>query len=340
MSKRDRLLILVCAVVVLAAVAIVSVMHASSRADQKNQAQAGGPGVVAGSFSLARGIAPSMTFVNTAWGPHRDELATVSAAAPEGTRTASGIKCERFYTAAGTGICLQAVRGAVRDTYRAVILDSHLRELRHYPLSGTPTRARVSPSGRMVAWTVFISGDSYTSTNISTRTSIVDTRTWTLQSNLETYRITKDGHSYHAADDNYWGVTFVDDTHFYATLATKGKTYLVQGDDAAHTVKTLRENVECPSVSPDHTRIAFKKRVKGASSDAHWRLSVLDLRTMHETPLAEQRSVDDQAEWASTNAVVYSLPGDNGGDLWTVPADGTGAPRRLLTAGISPAYVH
>ncbi len=339
MSKRDRLVVLVCAVVVLAAVAVGSVLHASSRADQKNHVRPGGPGVVAGSVSLATGTRQNMAFVNTAWGPHRDELATVSAAAPGGTRTASGIKCDRFYTAAGTGICLQLVRGTLRSTYRAVILDSHLRELRHYPLAGTPTRARVSPSGRMVAWTVFISGDSYTSTNISTRTAILDTRTWTLQGNLETYRITKDGHSYQSADDNYWGVTFVDDTHFYATLATHGKTYLVQGDAAAHTVRTLRENVECPSVSPDHTRVAFKKRVKGASSDAHWRLSVLDLRTMQETPLSEQRSVDDQAEWAGANTVVYALPGDNGDDLWTVPADGKGAPRRLLSAGLSPAYV-
>jgi hypothetical protein len=339
MNYRNRLLVLAAAVAVLAVVATVSVLHAAGRAGRKDQAQAGGPPIAAGHVSLAASAERLMVFRNMAWGPHRDELATVPAATPGGPRTASGVKCLRFYAAAGTGICLQAVQGAVQDTYRAVILDSRLHELRHFPLGGIPTRARVSPSGRMVAWTVFVSGDSYAGTAFSTRTSIVDTRTWRLDSSLESYAITRDGHPYRAADVNFWGVTFADDTRFYATLATGGKTYLVQGDVAAHTVRTLRENVECPSLSPDGTRIVFKKRVKGASPDAPWRLYALDLHTMRETPLAEQRSVDDQVVWSDAHTVVYSLAGDYGSDLWTLPADGTGAARRIMTAALAPAYV-
>jgi hypothetical protein len=339
MTNRNRLLVLAAAVAVLAVVATVSVLHAAHRAGRTARAEAGVPPVATGHVSLAAGARRLMVFRNMAYGPHRDELAAVPAAAPGGSRTTSGVKCLRFYAAAGTGICLQAVRGAVRDGYRAVVLDSRLRELRHFPLAGIPTRARVSPSGRMVAWTVFVSGDSYAGTTFSTRTSILDTRTWQLQSSLESYRITKDGRSYHAADDNFWGVTFADDTRFYATLATGGRTYLLQGDAAAHTARTLRENVECPSLSPDGTRVVFKKRVKGLSPDAPWRLYALDLQAMRETPLAERRSVDDQAVWSDAHTVVYELPGDHGSDLWTVPADGTGTARRLMPAALAPAYV-
>lgn len=340
MTNRNRLLVLAAAVAVLAVVAAASVLHAAHRADRENQARQGGPPVAAGHVSLAATSQRLMVFRNMAWGPHRDELATVPAASPGARRTASGVTCLRFHAAAGTGICLQAVHGAVQDSYRAVVLDSHLRELRRFPLGGIPTRARVSPSGRMVAWTVFVGGDSYAdSTAFSTRTSILDTRTWRLQSNLESYAITRNGHGYHAADVNFWGVTFADDTRFYATLATGGRTYLVQGDATAHTVRTLRENVECPSLSPDGTRLVFKKRVKGASRDAPWRLYAIDLRTMRETPLAEHRSVDDQVVWSDAQTVVYALAGDFGTDLWTVPTDGTGTARKLLAAALAPAYV-
>jgi Tol biopolymer transport system component len=197
----------------------------------------------------------------------------------------------------------------------------------------------VSPSGHLVAWTVFVSGDSYAGSSFSTRTSIVDIRTGTQTPSLEAYRIVLAGRTYHAADVNFWGVTFADDGHFYATLATGGKTYLVRGDLAARTVTALRPNVECPSLSPDGTRLVFKKRVAGLSADAPWRLYVLDLRTMREAPLAEPRSVDDQVVWDGDHMIVYALPGDYGADLWTLPADGTGTPRRLTSSALAPAYV-
>lgn len=135
-------------------------------------------------------------------------------------------------------------------------------------------------------------------------------------------------------------MTFAADDHtFYATLATKGGTYLVRGDLRTRTVTTIHTNVECPSLSPDGTRIAFKKRVKGLPKDAPWHLYVLDLQTMRETPLAEPRSVDDQAVWRGEGTIVYALPGDYGADLYAVPAAGRGKPRRISTAAVSPAFV-
>jgi hypothetical protein len=60
---------------------------------------------------------------------------------------------------------------------------------------------------------------------------------------------------------------------------------------------------------------------------------------MKETATAESRDIDDQALWADDDTLVYALPGDYGSDLWTVPADGTGTARRLMTSAVAPAYL-
>ncbi|MGW6707601.1 TolB family protein [Streptomyces sp. NPDC054956] len=341
MPLKRRILILVSAVVLLAAIGALAVVRASSRAEEKNQARPGGPSVTRGDISLAPGDGGRrIVFRNMAWGPHRDELATAAADAPEGPRTASGVSCLRFHSAAGTGICLQADKGGVQDAYKAVVLDARLKEVATRPLAGIPTRARVSPGGHLAAWTVFVGGDSYAGTNFSTRTSLLDLRTGKYDASLEEFTILKDGKTYRNADVNFWGVTFTaDEQGFYATLATGGQTYLVRGDLAARTVTTLRENLECPSLSPDGTRLVFKKRVPGLSPDAPWRLYVLDLATMAEAPLAEERSVDDQVVWTDDRTVVYSLPGDFGADLYSLPADGGGAPARLMTSALAPAFL-
>ncbi|MER6214294.1 hypothetical protein ABT213_09555 [Streptomyces sp. NPDC001674] len=341
MTLQRRILILVTAVVLLAAVGVLAVLRAGSRADEKDQARPGGPRVTPGAVSLAAGgQGRRMVFRNMAWGPHRDEIASVPADAPDGPRTASGVKCLRFHAAAGTGICLQSDKGGVQESYRAVVLDSALKEVTTRPLAGIPTRARVSPGGHLAAWTVFVGGDSYAGTDFSTRTSLLDLRTGRYDASLEDFTVLMDGKPYRSADVNFWGVTFAaDEQTFYATLATGGRTHLVRGDLAARTVSVLRENLECPSLSPDGTRLVFKKRVPGLPEDAPWRLYVLDLASMKEAPLAEARSVDDQVVWTDDHTVVYSLPGDFGADLYSVPADGSGAPVRVTASALAPAFL-
>ena len=137
-----------------------------------------------------------------------------------------------------------------------------------------------------------------------------------------------------AVDTNVWGVTFArDGDRFYATLATDGKTYLVEGSVSGRAARVLHENVECPSLSPDGSRLAYKHR--GGSNERPWRLTVLDLATMRETPLAELRSVDDQAERLDDSTVLYGVDGD----VWAVRADGTGQPCRFQANAASPAVV-
>ena len=91
--------------------------------------------------------------------------------------------------------------------------------------------------------------------------------------------------------------------------------------------------MECPSLSPDGTRLAFKKRLDGADPD-DWRLSVLNLKTGEEHPLAETQNVDDQAEWLDNDHVLYAkFPDEGFPDIWSVPADGTGRAEALPRAG-------
>ncbi|WP_037568476.1 TolB family protein [Phaeacidiphilus oryzae] len=339
MSARGRLLVLAVGVLLLAGVGTGLVVHAASRAAGRDRADPGAPVVREGGVTLGR--SGRLFFRSMEPGPHSDEIVSVPAADPGAVRTGSGLRCLRFYAAAGTGICLRADTGLLQSGGRVLILDSALRVRRSLPYSGIPSRARVSPSGHLVAWTVFVSGDSYAVGAFSTRTSILDTRTGRQAPSLEGFGIELDGRPYHAADANFWGVTFArDDDTFYATLGTRNRTYLVRGSLSRRTVRTLAENVECPSLSPDGTRIAFKKRVlPGASL---WHEYVLDLRTLRETPLAERRSVDDQAEWLDDATIAYALPGQgttDRTDLWAVPADGRGAPRLLARGGASPSLL-
>ncbi|WNI14403.1 TolB-like translocation protein [Actinacidiphila sp. ITFR-21] len=338
MTPRHRLLVLAVAVLLLAGLGTGFVLHAASQADAKNKPRAGGPAVAGGPVTLTQ--KKRLAFINSAVGPSRTDVATVADDRPGGARTAADLKCARFYAAEGTGVCLQSGLGLVAQTNRAVVVDSALHTLRTFPLAGTPSRARVSPSGHLAAWTVFVGGESYGAAFFSTRTSIVDTRTWKLLPNLEDFAITLDGKRYRNVDDNFWGVTFAaDDDTFYATLGTSGQTHLVRGSVSRRTIASVGvDNVECPSLSPDGTRIAFKKRVLAGAS--LWHEYVLDLRTLQQTPLAEHHSVDDQAAWIDDDTVAYALPkeGDTKStDLWSVPADGSGAPHLLIPDASSPA---
>jgi len=60
-------------------------------------------------------------------------------------------------------------------------------------------------------------------------------------------------------------------------------------------------------------------------------------------PLAETRSVDDQAEWLDDQRVLYGLPkgadASMAADVWVVPSDGTGRPEVFLKDASSPTVV-
>jgi hypothetical protein len=336
-NRSARLAAVVVAVVLLVTLGVTYTVQAARRADPRRDTGQPGPATVVGPVRLAdRG---RLVFRNAASGPHHGYLASVAVADPAGVRTVRELDCERVYAGGGQGLCLTADRGAVTTTYRAVVLDADLRELRRVRLPGAPSRARLSPDGRMASWTVFVSGDSYAGTNFSTRSGILDTRTGSTVANLETFTVSRDGARYQAPDVNVWGVTFTaDDNRFYATMGSQGRTWLVEGDYARRRMRTLRENVECPSLSPDGTRLVYKKRVNNGGRP--WRLHVLELAAGREVALAENASVDDQAAWLDEHTVMYGLTSPDGGSaIMAVPADGGGAPRLLVADATSPAVL-
>ncbi|MGW0466098.1 TolB family protein [Streptomyces sp. NPDC003027] len=320
--RARRIRALVVAVLLLACGATVYTLRAAERTSARVEASGAAP-----AFGLD-GPRGRLYVRDTATG----RVARHDPASAPDSRLLGGPACDRFHAAGGTALCLQRRPGVPPRSY-ALVLDRRLRELRRIALPGIPNRARVSASGRMLSWTMFATGDSYATSAFSTRTALLDLRTGYLVKNMEQIPLTLDGRRYHAPDVNYWGVSFArDDNRFYATVATKGRTHLVEGDLRTWSARALRENVECPSLSPDDTRIAFKKKVS-ADPEAPWRLYVLDLRTLREHPVAERRSIDDQAVWTDDATLAYG----HEGAVWTVPADGTGAPRLLLSGATSPA---
>jgi WD40 repeat protein len=264
---------------------------------------------------------------------HEGRYGRIAWARPGGGRAVlGGPACERTYFAAGRGLCLSRA-GAVGGSVWVRFLDEELTPWRELKLPGIPSRARISPDGRLGAVTAFVSGHSYADPGtFSTGTTILDMTRGRKLADLEDFAVTRDGKPFRSIDFNYWGVTFARDGNtFYATLASGGDTYLVRGDLRARTLVTLRRNAECPSLSPDGRRLVYKKLVGGPPA---WRYHVLDLATGRETPLPERRAVDDQAEWLDDSHVLYRVEED----VWESPVAG-GRPRLYRQGADSPAVV-
>jgi hypothetical protein len=250
-----------------------------------------------------------------------------------GKRLLAGEACDRIDLAAGRGLCLGTAGPA---GFKAKILDRTLSETGSVHLAGVPSRTRVSPDGRYGAVTSFVTGHSYADVGeFSTAATIIDLARGRKAGDLEQdFTITLDGKPATDRDRNFWGVTFSrDGDRFYATMATGGKTYLIEASVRTRTGRAIHENVECPSLSPDETRIAYKKAV--GQDPPVWRFHVLDLASGRETPLAEDQPLDDQIEWLDDEHVLYR----SGEATWTMPADGSGTPRRWLAGADSPAVV-
>lgn len=315
-------------VVLCSAVAVAYVLRARSAA----------PGVRGpAAITLTQVAVPSVLFVNKTL----DAFGVVGAdSGADAERSVSALRCDRMHFAGGRGVCLTANRG-VFTTYRAVFFGTDLAAAGMVPLPGIPSRTRVSPDGSMAATTVFVSGHSYAPGTFSTETSLWNLTDGSRVATLEQFNVERDGKPFRAADFNYWGVTFArDGRRFYATLATAGIPYLVEGDLQARTARVIHARAECPSLSPDNRRLVFK-RLNGRNG---WQLHLFDLATLTETPLvAETRNVDDQVEWLDDHHVLYTLsdapgsatPGEN---IWVLPISG-GPARVFATRASSPAVL-
>jgi len=273
-----------------------------------------------------------LLFVDLAGGQNR-----VEKLAESGARTQTDLACQRFFTAVGTSACLRL--SGPGPSYSAEVRRDG-KQVKSVALPGIPSRAKVSRSGNVVSWTSFVTGDSYSVPGgFSTRTGFYDVRTGETVESLEHFTATVEGSVLTARDINYWGLTVgSDDRTFYATLASGGFTWLVKGDLAAKTVTSLRRDAECPSLSPDGTKVAYKKRIGRLGP---WDLAVLDLATNEEKRLPGTAGVDDQATWLGESELAFAaVPKDAKlPAVHVVPADGSQSAKVLIPDATSPSPV-
>ena len=285
---------------------------------------------------------PHLVFLHSPSGDQYRQVAIVPLDAPDGPRYLTPLQCQRVYFQAGQGLCLgNNFVGGKASAYNAYSFDGQFNVGATYDEAGAPIRVRLSSDGKLGAMTVFVTGHSYSDFAFSTLTNLIDTTSGQILTDMEKFNVERDGAPFQSVDFNFWGVTFArDNDRFYATLGTGGKTYLIEGQISTRNARVLMENVECPSLSPDNTRIAFKQRIN--SDTRQWQLMVLDLSSMTESPVpGEARSIDDQVEWLDDSHILYATQeeGSLATDIWEASLDSSEQPHIFVHQALSPAVV-
>lgn len=289
---------------------------------------------------------PRIVFRHTGIDNKTGLVAMVTLDDPSGPRAFTDVPCDRVYAVPGEASCLQTERGVVTK-YVAQQLDATWEVADQAPLPGLPSRTRLSPDGTLVASTSFVTGHSYMTAGFSTATEVrkvgADGNVDSGYGNLERFQLEIDGKNVAPTDRNFWGVTFLDDNAFLATVETGGKTYLAEGDLRDKSIGTIAENAECPSVSPDRDRVAFKIDRDPDTDGKQWGLAVLDLDTGERTTLdGAPDGVDDQVEWLDDDTLLFGLPReDEPGitDVWSLDTEPGAEPQLLIEQAWSPSVV-
>ena len=333
--RRMLVLILVTVIAVAAAGLYAALAFRDARASQE------APSPVNATASEALPVTPFVVFRNTAPGQGFGTAATVPLADPGGQRALSTMSCDRVYGTHELTVCLQTKQG-LATTFQATVYNSAWKETASWPLPGIPSRARTNADGSLLSSTVFVSGHSYAAAGFSTETVIRDRKGQAI-ANLEDFALMLDGTRIKASDRNIWGVTFAPGKPdvFYATASSQGHIWLVQGSIADRTLTVIGNSIECPSVSPDGTRIAYKKSDTGTLS-GHRSIAVLDLASGKEMVLSEQQNIDDQIEWLDSSTLLYGLPRDGSeqdSDIWSIKTDPNARPTLFIEHAWSPAVV-
>ena len=159
--------------------------------------------------------------------------------------------------------------------------------------------------------------------------------------------MTVDGEPLTAIDRNVWGVTFAGGDRFFATVASGGRTWLREGSLGARTMTSVVTEAECPSVSPDGSRVAFKvRRDSGGDlvggTGVHWDVAVLDLSSRERTVIELERGIDDQLEWLDEGTLLYGLPREDAGwdaDVFALEAVEGAEPELFIEHAWSPSVV-
>lgn len=330
-GKKRTLILIVIAVLVLGAAGVYSL-----QAFQRYQDRTSGASAAALRESMPQG--DRIVFRNTAMGEGYGSLAAVALDDPAGQRALTDMVCDRVAERAGLISCMKTQRG-IPTTFENEVFDSEGNRLETLPLPGVPSRTRISDGG-LIATTSFVTGHSYAAGSFSTETTVTR-QDGSGFGNLEEFTMLVDGKELTATDRNVWGVSFASEDEFYVTVASGGTTWLMKGSFSKRTLTSVIENAECPSVSPDRTRVAYKKRT-GSGATVHWDIAVLDLKSGKETVIGLRDGFDDQLEWLDDNRLLFGVPragavGDS--DVYVIDAQADAEPALLIEHAWLPSVV-
>ena len=173
------------------------------------------------------------------------------------------LECVRIDWNVNGGLCLD--HGTSVSPGTGYLLAPDLEPTTRFDLS-LPSRTAVSPNGGVMAWTGFTLGHSYLNPGeFATITQLISVERETgrnLEEVWETYLPT--GELLSSEDQNYWGVTFIDDERFYATVGHSGTTDIVEGSLLDPRLEVVLRELDQRGVIANHGPPVGRRRL-----DAH-----------------------------------------------------------------------
>lgn len=258
----------------------------------------------------------------------------------DGERIITELKCTRIDLNSTSGLCLNKPENPLGSGH-GLLLDTRLLALGKFNVTD-PSRASVSPDGGLVAWTGFTEGHDYGEVGeFSTLTQIINIERGLAVDLEQDFQVVIDGEVDRSLDHNFWGVTFLNNDVFYATLATGDSTYIVEGSTSRGVVEAKFDNATCPEISPNGATIVAKEQ-----RGDHFQLVAIDVATGTRRDLGETRSVDDQVEWLDNDSILYAVVNEDEGteaqpayDVYVLNTAPGASPRLLIPFADSPAAV-
>ena len=251
-------------------------------------------------------------------------------ARPPGGAERAGLRA-RLLRGRARALCLSRARSGVDSA--PSILDAALRRATRDPLTGLPSRARVSPDGRFGAMTMFVSGDSYRRPGqFSTRTTLID-----LASGEQIGRprgVHGDARTA-SASTRRTSTSGASRSRATATTSTRRWPPAARLPRPGQRPRAHREVIHDERRVPvalarRHAhRLQAPRRQAAALAPARARPRHAGARRRS----SERRPIDDQVEWLDNRTLLYGI----GVDVWSAPADGSGRPQRFLADAASPS---
>ena len=246
-----------------------------------------------------------------------------------------GMSCERVYAVASAGICI-ARKQSLTASYEARILGPDLRVRHTVKLAGVPSRARVSPTAAMARRPRSSAGTRTPEPGqFSTETALYDMRRGRRIADVERFAVHGRRPPHRRRRREPVGR--------HVRRARLGPLLRDACDPRRHAPRRGQRARAPGACDPRQRRVPVAvagrhaHRLQEARRQGPGGLALPRARprTGRETPLAEERPIDDQLEWLDDDNLLYRAAGTS----WTVRADGSGTAREYLAAADSPAVV-